>query len=327
MPVYNGEKYLNEAIDSILNQTFSDFEFLIINDGSTDNTNNIILSYSDPRIRYIKNERNLKLIATLNKGLDLAQGKYIARMDADDISLSDRLEKQIQYMEKNPNIGLLGSWVNNFDVDNEFIVKFKSGHKYIRFELFFKNYIHHPTVMLRAEIFRNEKIYYPDVLHAEDYALWIKLAEYTEFDILPEVLLKYRSHGENISEINKNIQKKHTAHCRCIQLKSLGIKVDPIDFKVYENFIDNSNINNPKKFSNLMCLISSIIEANSKNKLIDSDLLIHYFGKKLNEYVEQNCWNMGKELDVYLNSIFCPNQKQKLKLKLKQKLGIKKLWN
>ena len=101
MAVYNGEKYLLEAIESILNQTYTNFEFLIINDGSTDSTEEIILSYSDQRIRYIKNEQNLKLIASLNKGLDLAKGKYIARMDADDISLPDRLEKQVNFLERN----------------------------------------------------------------------------------------------------------------------------------------------------------------------------------------------------------------------------------
>ena len=107
MPVYNGEKYLRPAIESILNQTFSDFEFLIINDGSTDNSESIILSYKDERIRYVKNENNLKLIKTLNKGIDLARGKYIARMDADDISLPTRLEREIEYMESHPECGLV----------------------------------------------------------------------------------------------------------------------------------------------------------------------------------------------------------------------------
>ena len=97
MAVYNGEKYLCEAIESMLNQTYTNFEFLIINDGSTDTTEEIILSYKDERIRYIKNEQNLKLIASLNKGLVLANGKYIARMDADDISMLERLEKQVDF--------------------------------------------------------------------------------------------------------------------------------------------------------------------------------------------------------------------------------------
>src|SRR5215472_9201923 len=100
MPVYNGEKHLREAIDSILSQTFRDFEFLIINDGSTDGSVEIIASYRDPRILLVHNEKNLGLIATLNRGMDLARGEYITRMDCDDISLPRRLEKQVAFMER-----------------------------------------------------------------------------------------------------------------------------------------------------------------------------------------------------------------------------------
>src|SRR5690242_9380591 len=100
MPVYNASSYLREAIESILNQTYSNFEFIIINDGSTDNSLEIIRSYHDPRISVVNNETNLGIIKTRNKGLKLAKGKYIANMDADDISLSSRLEKQVQYLEQ-----------------------------------------------------------------------------------------------------------------------------------------------------------------------------------------------------------------------------------
>ena len=108
LPAYNAEKYLKEAIDSILAQTYTNFELIVINDGSTDKTEEIILSYQDSRIRYIKNEKNLKLIRTLNKGIGLAKGKYIARMDADDISLPHRLKEEVEFMEAHPNIGEIG---------------------------------------------------------------------------------------------------------------------------------------------------------------------------------------------------------------------------
>ena len=105
MPVYNGEKYLNEAIDSILNQTFNDFELLIINDGSTDKSAEIIKSYNDPRIRFVENEENLKLAKTRNKGLELALGEYFVPMDCDDISHPERIQKLVEFMEKNPRAG------------------------------------------------------------------------------------------------------------------------------------------------------------------------------------------------------------------------------
>jgi len=112
MPVYNAEKYLKEAIGSILGQSFSDFEFLIINDGSTDSSVKIIKSYDDPRIRFIANEKNLGVIPTLNKGFALAQGEFIARMDADDISLPKRLELQADFMDKHPEAGAIGLTAN-----------------------------------------------------------------------------------------------------------------------------------------------------------------------------------------------------------------------
>ena len=162
MAVYNGEKYLREAIESMLNQSYTNFEFLIINDGSTDSTEEIILSYRDERIRHMKNEQNIKLIASLNKGLDLAEGKYIARMDADDVSLPERLAKQVDFMERNLEYGLLGTWVKTLGLNPDKEIHFKSGHDEIRFELFFHNYLHHPTVMFRKEIIKKNNLKYED---------------------------------------------------------------------------------------------------------------------------------------------------------------------
>ena len=109
MPVYNAEKYVKQAIQSILDQTYKSFELLIINDGSVDGSAHIIKSFQDPRIRFIENEKNLGLIATLNKGFDLSKGKYVARMDADDVAMPKRLKSQVAYMESHPEIGVYGS--------------------------------------------------------------------------------------------------------------------------------------------------------------------------------------------------------------------------
>jgi glycosyltransferase involved in cell wall biosynthesis len=115
MSVYNGEKYLCEAIDSILNQTFENFEFLIVNDGSTDRTLEILQSYRDPRIKVINNERNIGLTASLNKGLKIAKGEYVARMDADDVSFPHRLEQQKAFLDRNPRVAMVGSWAEVID--------------------------------------------------------------------------------------------------------------------------------------------------------------------------------------------------------------------
>jgi glycosyltransferase involved in cell wall biosynthesis len=121
MPVYNAEQFLREAIDSMLNQSFRDFEFLIMDDGSTDSSISIIQQYQDPRIRLIRNEKNLGISPTLNKGIELASSDLIARMDADDISYPDRLQKQYDYMMAHPDCALLSAWARVITHDKKFV--------------------------------------------------------------------------------------------------------------------------------------------------------------------------------------------------------------
>jgi glycosyltransferase involved in cell wall biosynthesis len=226
MPVYNGEQYLRPAIDSILEQTFTDFEFIIINDGSTDSTEQIILSYSDQRIRYIRNEKNLKLIATLNKGLDLCTGKYIARMDADDISAPERFATQVKFMEANPEYGLCGtdievmggiqSWVQIGDND------------FIRFCLLFHNPFCHPTVFMRTSIIRENKIYYPaEYIHAEEYMLWPQILDHAKCINLEERLLKYRFHDGQVSSVFRKDQFQMGQRIRLDLLREMVLFTTP----------------------------------------------------------------------------------------------------
>jgi glycosyltransferase involved in cell wall biosynthesis len=327
MAVYNGEKFLREAIESILNQTYTNFEFLIVNDGSTDLTEEIILSYSDSRIRYIKNETNLKLITSLNKGLDLANGKYIARMDADDISLPNRLEKQVVFLEDNQEIGVLGTCVRTIGLENNYEVHFKQGHDQIRFELFFHNYLHHPTVMLRSDLIKKNKIYYENYLHAEDYALWVKLTEFTKIDILPEILVNYRIHESNISEVHKNQQLIQTSYLRKKQIQQLGIDVNDDTFKIYEDFIDSDTIEKLEQFTSIVEIMQLIIHKNKESLGINNKLLFNYYNTKLNNYLEQNCWRMGSEIKTYFNSIFNISIKTKYRFIFKQSLRLKSIWN
>lgn len=197
MPVYNGQKYLSEAIESILNQTFTDFEFIIINDGSTDRTEEIILSYADHRIIYVKNEENLQIVKTLNKGILLAKGKYIARMDADDISLPTRLEKQITFMRENPHIDILGTWFETFG-RKKYIQKLPTEHEQIKSDILFYTPLAHPAIFAKSEVLKQYK--YPENYpKAEDYALWTQLISRFQFSNIPEVLLLYRLHDHQAS--------------------------------------------------------------------------------------------------------------------------------
>lgn len=220
MPAYNAAEYIGEAIDSVLNQTFTDFEFLIIDDGSTDNTIDIIQKYNDPRIKLIKNEVNKGLIYSLNYGLETVRGKYVARMDADDIALDTRFEKQVDFMEKNPDISILGTAFIFLGTPHE--IHYPNYNEEIRVKLFDDVTFAHPTVMMRRDIINSENIRYnSDYKYIEDYKFWIDSAiKNVKMANLDEVLLQYRQHPKQISsekaqeqsEIKQKLKLEYLSH-------------------------------------------------------------------------------------------------------------------
>ena len=204
MPVRNGEKYLAEAINSILNQSFIDFEFIIIDDGSTDHTIDIVRKYDDPRIILIINEYNLGIAKSLNKGINLARGKYIARMDCDDISLPERLAKQITFFEKNPSICVVGCQAILIDSNsNDLGIRLSESQtvEEIKAKLPRMNCIVHPSIMVRADVAKAYQYTEKMVIkrHYEDYELWLRLiSDNYKIAKIPEVLIKYRVHPTSI---------------------------------------------------------------------------------------------------------------------------------
>ncbi len=255
MPVYNtDEKYLRPAVESILNQTFKDFEFLIINDGSINNAEEVILSYQDERINYIKNEKNLGLIKTLNKGLNLANGEYIARMDSDDISLPERFERQIDFLEKNTNIGILGTWYEWFP-KQRVMKSFTDSRDIKECLLLMNNALGHPTVMLRKSAIDKFKIRYDEnALYVEDYALWLSLINKVEFANISEVLLKYRRHSGSICKKNKI---KQNLNCQKIMFEAQG-KYFEVESKTVLDIIEKLQ-NNKQISSNELLAINSFV--------------------------------------------------------------------
>jgi glycosyltransferase involved in cell wall biosynthesis len=209
MPVYNGEEYIREAIDSILCQTFADFEFLVIDDGSTDNSLEIINSYQDPRIRLVQNFTNQGLPYSLNYGILLSRGKYIARMDCDDISSPNRLIKQVEFLDKNPDIGILGSYFVLMTKENKkfYIKTAPISDLEIRYKCLFETPFGHPTVMYRREIFEKNSLNYETELNpVEDYKLWTQIIDYTKGANIKDPLVYYRLHNQSISHKYKNEQ-------------------------------------------------------------------------------------------------------------------------
>ncbi len=217
LPVYNSEKYLARAIQSVLIQSFTDFELIIINDGSTDKTELIILSFPDPRIVYIKNDTNRGLILSLNRGIEMAKGTYLARMDADDICLPDRLAKQKTFLDQHAEVVMVASTVNfideqdrekgNWPLDRETISP-----SAIRKAMPYENCIAHPSIMIRLSIIKNLK-YKEYQENIEDYDLWLRMLNRSmNIAKIEEPLLLYRLHGDSITTMHlksKNVFFTH----------------------------------------------------------------------------------------------------------------------
>lgn len=199
MAVYNMERYVGEAIESILDQTFKEFEFIVVDDQSTDSSYQIIQKYAalDSRIVSVKNNGKKGYFSARNLGFDLMKGKYYAVMDADDVSLPKRLEKQFDFMEKNPDVDICGSWATFFGHE-EGLLKFPTTRDEIRDSLFFYNCIVHPTVIMRKKSLDKFNIKYSDsFLFAQDYELWCREIDRLKFANIPEILLKYRKHDRS----------------------------------------------------------------------------------------------------------------------------------
>ncbi|RNI24547.1 glycosyltransferase family 2 protein [Rufibacter latericius] len=201
MPVYNSEKFLAAAIESILHQTFQDFEFLIIDDGSTDQSLAIIRSYDDPRIRFYQNEQNSGISPTLNRGIQLAQSELIARMDADDIAYPTRLLEQYAYMQAHQDCAMVSSLVRVISETGETIRQDTFESRFLYYNLNFICWIYHPTVLYRKKAVEEAGMY--TTAYSEDYELFWQLARNHKIYNLPQVLLDYRVTGQSLHQVLK----------------------------------------------------------------------------------------------------------------------------
>ena len=207
VPVYNREKYISDTINSVLNQSYKDFELLIINDGSTDSTSNIITQFSDPRIRQLHNPSNLGLAETRNRGLLEAKGEYIALLDSDDLMAENRLKKQIQFLEQKPDIAGVGSRCKFIDESGNI---FSRGKKYpinpdeVKISLLFYCSVMNGTFMGRTDILR-QYAYDSTFKVCEDYDLFSRITRNYKLSNLPDKLVNVRKHTQRISHNNKSI--------------------------------------------------------------------------------------------------------------------------
>lgn len=228
MPVYNGERYVRAAIDSILTQSFRDFELVIINDGSTDGSAQVIESYRDSRIVYVCNPENTGLASVRNKGLDIARGEYIAWLDCDDISLPDRLKMQVDLLDANPLIGLCGTWVKTIDGTTEDIWQYPTNPEFIRARMLFDDPLATSSIMMRADCVRERGLRFNlDHPPAEDYELWERISQHWRATNIPEVLTLYRIHPMQTSVTKAQMQKDSVWAIQNRLLMQLGIEASP----------------------------------------------------------------------------------------------------
>lgn len=290
MPTYNTPiQILSQAVESILNQTYTNFEFIIINDCSTDNTLEYLHSLKDSRIKIVTNNKNLGITASLNIGLKMAQGEYIARMDSDDISLPKRFEKQLDYMEKNQNVIVCGTWIKAFG-NAEYISKRNIPEKeYLRSSFLFGNIygLCHPTAFFRTEMLRKYKIKYDEehLPTAQDYGMWVECSKYGAIKNLEEILLYYRVHNGQISIAKKELQKQCTMY---VQKKQLQYLVDNLDeemlkkhFKIY---IENNVTKEMKQW------FAILIKKNREKKIYE----IKIFERFIDDFFNMKISNKAK---------------------------------
>ncbi|MFZ2621012.1 MAG: glycosyltransferase family 2 protein [Minisyncoccia bacterium] len=269
MACYNSEKYLQESMDSILGQTYPNFEFIIIDDGSTDKSPYIIKSYADPRIKFIKNEKNMGHTYCLNLGLSKAQGEYVARMDSDDISLSTRLEEQVKFMDSYPEIAVCGTWTKTIGQLNGHINRFFTDPEDVKANLLFYTSLAHPTVIIRKSILEKYYLRYGIDIdrdeNSEDYNLWVKLSKYEKLANIPKVLLLYRLHETNVTSVHKQKNRESASAIRLRELTDLGLSPTREDMIIHNS--TKSDLNEQEKW------LEKIIEANKVNKIYNNKAL------------------------------------------------------
>jgi glycosyltransferase involved in cell wall biosynthesis len=288
MSVYNSEQYLSESIKSILEQTFTAFEFIIINDGSTDESLDIIQKYmkKDARIVLI-NRENKGLPYSLNEGIERAKGKYIARMDADDISLPSRLEEQFKFMESNSDIGICGTWIESFGEGlKDRLMRFPADHEELKVILLFSVCFAHPTVMIRKKILdRNNLKYNLNYSNSQDYELWEKLSHVTKMGNLQKKLLRYRVSSNSITSIvdSKKNELRYQLVSKVFQqiLYNLGMDSNEKNSRLHFMLGLNARISSENVDLLLLHLyFNSIIKMNETNNYLKKDYLVKHLSRK-----------------------------------------------
>ncbi len=272
LPVYNGEKYLRAAIESICGQTFKEWELLVLDDGSTDSSVEVARSFRDERIRVFPNGRNLGVARTLNRGITEAKGEWIARMDADDEALPDRLRRQVDFLRAHPKIALLGTNAISAETGRPaFVVP--TSHELIRANLLFNCSFLHPTVMWRKEVFERENLSYEETPTAEDYDLWERAVVCLQTANLTDRLLRYRDDPEVKVSAYVRQQKEGGRKIRERALRRLRMNPSSEEMEIH-HAVSFDNLPQPAvEMIRVDEWLGKILRANESAGILDSSAL------------------------------------------------------
>jgi len=273
MPVYNGQKYLNDSIQSILNQSLKEFELIIVNDGSTDQTADILREYSDPRIRVLTNPRNSGVAFSLNRAIEVSRGVYIARMDSDDISLPYRLKLQTEYLESHPDISLIGGSIQCFGTSDDRI-RYWEQHDFIHANCLFNTPFAHPVVCWRKEDFLNNHLLYQESPPtAEDYELWERACQTLKTANLPEILIHYRI--DPLIKISQYLQQQIDGGKRVRErsLERAGIVLNKTELELLHKIGEGFSEGEFEYIQDSGNLLRKIMRLNQLNRFYDENAI------------------------------------------------------
>ncbi|EAY28516.1 glycosyltransferase family 2 protein [Microscilla marina] len=312
MPVYNAAPYLKDSIDSILHQTYPHFEFIIVNDASQDESQDIITSYNDPRICLINKPTNTGIADAINQGLAVAKGKYIVRMDADDKSVIHRIATQVKFMEDNPHIGVSGAFIHQFKTvkgKDQWVkvYNYPSEPEVCRLRIFTRRtFTYHPTVIIRHQLLQEHQLKYdPTKDPAEDANLWHRMTPFCQFGNIPEVLVHYRLHDQQTSTIlNHLLVENYTISFRQL-MQTIYPDITEEEFQLHCDFFSQRALQTypQAKFQTTLDWLQKLISTNRElNEYIcPQDLLLEDIAKKwfafCNQYTTQgfSTWRLYKK--------------------------------
>lgn len=283
IPCYNAGRFVEQSVRSIMRQSYTNLEIITIDDCSTDDTLNTLekLQKEDSRILLLKNKTNIGLVSTLNKGIKASKGKYIARMDADDIAFVERLSTQVKFLQQNANVAMCGGNYIMIDESGNAMnkLKFPSSYENIKAELLFYCPFCHPTVVIRRDVFAAVGLYNEGLVPAEDYELWIRIAEKYAIENLDDFLLYYRWHGGNITVTKKNEQYKAL---------QASVKANLQKFNFSEKFFDYHlkflaglwyTSSSSKEINGFRYWKKDLLKKNEETNLINKHVLASVFDK------------------------------------------------